>query len=328
MNNETVDSYGHETVFLAELVEVLGLKRGDLAVDCTSGGGGHTQLLLEKVGHEGRVIAIDQDPNAIDFLKQKFSSAVAVENLLVRQSKFSRISDIIKDLGLENRINGIIADLGVSSPQLDREDRGFSFMNDGPLDMRMNPADGGMSAKDVVSSLSLDELKKIFADLGEEPKAYYAARAIVEARGKSEINTTFQLAEVVKKAIHYKTVSRKHPATRVFQALRMYVNDELGELEKLLNAGFELLKPGGTLAIISFHSLEDRMIKQSFKKIAGKGRESAIDASLPFTEEERISRLDIRGEIGKPFPMVPSEDEIRRNPRARSAKLRFLRKIR
>ncbi|MBF0440453.1 MAG: 16S rRNA (cytosine(1402)-N(4))-methyltransferase RsmH [Oligoflexales bacterium] len=316
----------HTSVMQKELVDALDLKPGGLAIDCTSGAGGHTKLLLDKVKENGRIFALDRDPAAISFLtsslKEKYS------NLEIIMAPFSKIKAIAEEFGITKCIDGICADIGVSSPQLDNPERGFSFEKDGPLDMRMDPQNNEMTAYKVINEYSEDELTRIFKEFGEEPKSRFAARKIVAERKKSPINSTFRLSEIIKESIYYKTGSKKHPATKIFQAIRIYVNQELNELEKLIKDGFEILSPGGRLAIISFHSLEDRIIKNTFNKLGGKNSSLQLLRHVPLTHEEEMKHNQVQGKIIKPFPMLPSEDEIKANPRSRSAKLRIIEKTR
>lgn len=314
----------HITVLKNELVDFLSLKKGDAVIDCTAGRGGHTELLLDAVGETGKVIALDRDPDAIAFMETRFASQLQKGQLILRKAPFSQVKAVIAELGLEGKLSGVAADIGVSSPQIDVASRGFSFRADGPLDMRMDSVTGETAA-DLVNNLSGGELTKIFWEFGEEPKAKFAAQAIVKERAKAPILTTYQLADIVEKAIFYREKSRKHPATKIFQALRIAVNDELGELETLLEDGFSLLKKNGRMGIISFHSLEDRLVKRKFETLTGK--KTKIPRDLPLTEEAWQKMKGAKAQIIKPFPIEPSEAEIEANPRSRSAKLRVLEKI-
>jgi len=319
--------FEHITVLKDELVQGLQLKPGDIAVDCTAGGGGHTAGLLEAVGAEGKVIAFDRDQMAVDHLQRRFTAEIACGRLRVEWARFSELGSTLKNLGLEGKIAGVAADIGVSSPQIDVADRGFSFSNDGPLDMRMNKSGTDQSAAEYLATASVQELTKVFRDYGEEPKAKFVAEAIVRTREQSPLTSTTQLAKLVDESIHYRERSRKHPATKIFQALRIVVNDELGELERLLNSGFECLKSGGRLGIISFHSLEDRLVKRRFLDLTGRREEAGLPREVPLTEEQVRVVRNAKGTIIKPFPLVPSDEEINKNPRSRSAKLRVIEKI-
>ena len=317
-------TFNHKTVLLHELVDALMLKPGTIAIDCTAGGGGHTSLLLEHVDPLGKVFACDRDKQAIENMQERFKAEIADNRLTLLHTPFSEFS---KHISKSITIQGICADLGVSSPQLDESQRGFSFMHDGPLDMRMSPESSEPSAADVVANYSAEELETIIRSLGEEPKAKFVANAIVKQRETKPITTTLELANLVAKAIHYKQKSKKHPATKTFQALRIYVNKELDEIKKLLEQAFMRLAPGGRLAIISFHSLEDRIVKDFFKEMAGKKQNQSIPRDLPLTTDQLATLQNIRARIIKPFPIIPKEEEIESNPRARSAKLRVLEKL-
>ncbi|NRA43559.1 MAG: 16S rRNA (cytosine(1402)-N(4))-methyltransferase RsmH [Oligoflexales bacterium] len=317
-------TFKHTTVLLHELVDALNLKAGNTAVDCTAGGGGHTSLMLEKVASSGQVFACDRDLRAIENLNKRFETQIKSKELSLLHTRFSDFDKLIpKDIPC----HGIGADLGVSSPQLDESDRGFSFMHDGPLDMRMSPESMDPSAADIVASYSSEELEKIIRTLGEEPKARFVANAIVKQRELSPITSTHQLANIVAGAIHYKQKSKKHPATKTFQALRIYVNKELEEVRTLLDRAFNRLEKGGRLAIITFHSLEDRLVKDFFKEKAGKKPNQAIPRDIPLTADELHALQNIEAKIIKPFPMLPKTEEINSNPRVRSAKLRVLEKL-
>ena len=312
--------FSHITVLKDELVKGLALKPGALAVDCTAGGGGHTRLMLEQVGPSGHIYAIDRDQLAITTLTQRFEQELERGEISLLKGSFSEVISEIPD-----QVDAIAADLGVSSPQLDLAERGFSFMKDGPLDMRMNP-EQGPSAADIIRDYDQHELTTLFRKWGEEPKAKFIAQAIVKQRDITPITTTLQLAEIVKGAVHYKTKSHKHPATKVFQALRIAVNEELTEVESLLSKALTKLKPGGRLAIITFHSLEDRIVKQFFKQCSGSANQIPELRGLPLTEEQLSQYYKAEGKIIKPFPVNPTDEEIDRNPRSRSARLRVLEK--
>ena len=297
----------------------LQLQPGDIGIDCTTGAGGHTALMLGAVGESGKVFAIDRDETAIKLAAANLDAENSA-NLTLVHGRFSELGDVICQHDLDQKVQGICADIGVSSMHLDRSERGFSFMNDGPLDMRMDQG-SGRTAADIVNEESEEELTRIFREYGEEPKAKFAARRIVEAREGSPITTTAALADLVKGAIHYPARSRKHPATKVFQALRIAVNEELGELQTMLDDAFAALRPGGRLAIISFHALEDRIVKTKFRELAGRVKEE-VPRGLPIPNREEKAP----GKIVKPFPQKPTDEEIERNPRARSAKLRVVEK--
>ena len=315
------DEYGHLSVFHDELPSNGRPKDVDtdslgIAIDCTSGGGGHTAKLLA-MGYQ-KVIAFDRDPQAIAFLSKRFSKEIEIGKLTLVNNGFASIKQACSYYLEDLQIHTIIADLGVSSPQLDEADRGFSFMREGPLDMRMSP--NLIPASELIETVELSDLTKIIRDYGEDPKAYQIAKAILREQEKEPITTTLRLAKIVEKAARYKEKSRKHPATKTFQALRIWVNDELGQLETLIKDGFELLSPSGRISIISFHSIEDRIIKKFFKHLSSL---PTLPRGLPIIESETP-----RANLVKPFPLKPEKEEMESNPRARSAKLRTIEKIR
>tara|TARA_B100001094_G_scaffold328368_1_gene388645 strand:- start:49 stop:993 length:945 start_codon:yes stop_codon:yes gene_type:complete len=312
-------SFCHVTVLKEELVKFTCPKPINLGIDCTAGGGGHTDLLLKNLTEQGRVIAIDRDPKAIAFLRERFCKEIDQEKLILMNLKFSEIDSYLVSEG--KAPDAIIADLGVSSPQIDQGSRGFSFMEDGPLDMRMNPGDG-QSAKDLVNQLSELELRDIIFRYGEEPKARFIAREIVKKREEKLITTTRELANIICDAIHYKSKSKKNPATKTFQALRIFINSELEEAEKLISISMQRLAKKGRLGIITFHSLEDRIVKQAYKKVCSENIPK--DIMLTAADLSKISKAEAK--IIKPFPITPAETEVYQNPRSRSAKLRVLEK--
>ncbi|MBQ49419.1 MAG: 16S rRNA (cytosine(1402)-N(4))-methyltransferase [Zetaproteobacteria bacterium] len=313
--------FHHITVLKRQTVDALNLQPGDIAIDCTAGGGGHTELMLEATGKNGKVFALDQDQTAIDHLHEKFSNEIKQGSLEIIKSNFGAIAEICREHRIVGKVSGIAADIGISSHQIDTADRGFSFQSDGPLDMRMDK-NRDLTAADIVNSWEQEDLIDIFRRYGEEPKAIFGAKGIIEFRKTSKISTTSQLAEILAKSIHYKTRSRKHPATKIFQALRIAVNNELGELELLLGGGLQSLKSGGRLSVISFHSLEDRIIKQYYKQQAGLNKKPIL-RDLPVLPE----KTEEYAKIIKPFPQTPDENELQINPRSRSAKLRTLEKV-
>jgi 16S rRNA (cytosine1402-N4)-methyltransferase len=316
----------HKTVLHQELVDCLALQPGDTAIDCTMGYGGHTSLILSKVGASGKVFAIDRDQDAIDFCTAKFKQEIENNNLKIIKSSFGDIGHIAKSEGIFKSINGICADLGVSSVQLDRAEKGFSFSKDGPLDMRMDQSSNSSNrtAADFVNQEDEETMIEVFRTYGEEPQARRIAKAIIKARTERPFATTVQLANCVAGAMNYQSASRKHPATKVFQAIRIAINEELEQLKQLITDGFNSLKIGGRLGLISFHSLEDRIIKHSFLDLTGRGTKAPPPREAPLTDEQARKMRCIQGRIVKPFPLVPSDEEILSNPRARSAKLRVV----
>jgi len=300
----------HIPVLLAEVLASLEPQDGAVFIDGTFGAGGYTRAILEAA--DCSVLALDRDPSAIlgsQSLQQEFG-----ERLTVVESRFSELDEAAREQGVAP-VDGIVLDIGVSSMQLDEAERGFSFQADGPLDMRMSSA--GISAADVVNDADEEDLARIVYVLGEERRSRAVARGIVRARGEARITTTRALAEVVSRAVGGRRGEEQHPATRTFQALRIYVNDELGELARGLAAAERTLKPGGRLVVVTFHSLEDRIVKRFLQERAGK--ESQVSRHLP----PQSVKLQVPSfEIVNPRPLTPSKEELEVNPRARSARLR------
>jgi S-adenosyl-methyltransferase mraW len=310
----------HITVLLHEAVDGLALKENGVYIDGTFGRGGHSRLILSKLSPNGRLIAIDRDPRAIAEAQKIQDPRFQIEH-----NSFSHIPEICEKLGLVGKIDGILLDLGVSSPQLDEAERGFSFMQDGPLDMRMDTTQG-LSAAEWLKQVCLEDLTWVLKTFGEERFAKRIATAIAEynknalKNGGEFLSRTAQLAELISNAVPFKD-KHKHPATRSFQAIRIFINAELDELESVLSTALEMLAPQGRLSVISFHSLEDRMVKHFMKK-QSKGEE--IPKGLPLREDQiqRNRKLKI---IGK--AIQPSDAEIQANPRARSAVLRIAERL-
>lgn len=296
--------FTHTSVMLGRTIEALAPVKGGLYVDCTSGGGGHTGELLKRVGPEGAVLGIDQDPDAVEYLTETLGAEYP--NFIIRRSNFARIEDVLRDVGWE-AVDGMVLDLGISSHQLEESGRGFSFGQNEPLDMRMNP-DVQTTAREIVNRMPESKLADLIFLYGEERASRRVARAIVWARKKKPVETSSELADIVRKAL-YKPGRRPRidPATRTFQALRLAVNRELESLETFLAVAPGFLKIGGRLAVISFHSLEDRLVKNAM--IRGKK-----------PEPDQAGKPAIMALHKK--PLLPSEEEIEMNPRARSAKLR------
>ena len=299
------------------MLEALRPQPGGVFIDGTLGGAGHTALLLERVGPRGRVLAIDADPQALERARARLGAALAEGRLLLRHGNFRELHALARAAELAP-VDGILLDLGLSSDQLAARERGFSFAADGALDMRFDPT-RGESATDLVNTRDANELADIFWRYGEERFSRHIARRIVEARGQKPITRADELARLVAGVVHGRP-GGVHPATRVFQALRIAVNDELGSLEAALPAAVETLKPGGRLAIISFHSLEDRIVKQFFQR---EQRGCVCPPEAPQCVCGRQPRLRI---ITR-HPIAPSEAEVSANPRARSAKLRVAERI-
>ncbi|KFA59842.1 16S rRNA (cytosine(1402)-N(4))-methyltransferase [Gilliamella sp. Choc4-2] len=303
--------YQHTTVLLNEAITALNIKKDGIYIDGTFGRGGHSKLILQQLGPKGKLIAIDRDDRA-----QKVALNINDSRFTFIHGEFSNVYQYADEQGLLGKIDGFLLDLGVSSPQLDNPERGFSFMRDGPLDMRMNNHKG-MTASEWLLNSSEDDIAWVLRTFGEEKFAKRIARAIVEQNRVSPITRTLELANLIVKIIPKKD-KNKHPATRSFQAIRIYINSELEEVEQALNSSLPLLGNNGRLAIISFHSLEDRIVKQFINK-QSKGPE--FPAGLPLTEEQikqyGTAKLKSLGKI------KPSSIEIYNNPRSRSAILRI-----
>lgn len=286
----------HQPVLLNEVIEYLNVKEGGRYIDTTVGGGGHAERIIQK---GGRLLGIDCDPEAVEFAKKRLEKDCPGAFWKIVQGNFANLSEIAQEHGF-TQVNGILFDLGVSSHQLEAPERGFSFQEEGPLDMRMDP-DLAVTAADLVNALSRNELNALFTRLGEEKRARAIADALVRARCLKKIQTTDQLANIVVEIYGgRRKVHGRHPATKVFQALRIAVNDELNNLKEGLLQAEKLLRPSGRLVIISFHGLEDRIVKNFFK------------------EKSRAGRLEIMTKK----PIRPTEKEMDFNPRSRSAKLR------
>lgn len=307
--------FKHIPVLFNESIDALDIKPDGLYADCTAGGGGHSNAILDRLSENGKLIAVDRDPEAIATLTERFEGR---ENVSIVNDNFFNIKTILSRFTDEGA-DGILADLGVSSHQLDDAARGFSFHADAPLDMRMSMQ--GMSAADAVNSLSQRELQDIIYRYGEDKFAPRIAAGIVRAREEKPIETTLELAEIIKSSIP--AAARReggHPARRTFQALRIYVNGELDGLDGAINDMFDSLKVGGRLAIITFHSLEDRAVKQTFASLC----EGCIcPPEFPVCVCGRKSRGRLLQKA-----LAPSREELERNPRSRSARLRVIEKIR
>ncbi|WP_044872055.1 16S rRNA (cytosine(1402)-N(4))-methyltransferase RsmH [Pseudomonas sp. LFM046] len=310
-------SFRHITVLLEEAVDGLALRTDGCYLDGTFGRGGHSRLILERLGPGGRLLGFDKDPQAI-----AAGQALAADDgrFVIVQRSFAELGEEVHALGLDGKVDGVLLDLGVSSPQLDDPERGFSFLNDGPLDMRMNP-DRGQSAAQWIATASEDEIARVFKDYGEERFAKRMARAVVQRRTEKPFERTADLAAVLA-AANPAWEKGKNPATRAFQGIRIHVNNELGDLEQGLDAALEALAVGGRLVVISFHSLEDRIVKQFMRKHA-KGEADKLPRDLPVRQAAFEPRLKLLGK-----PQYASEEELKANPRSRSAVMRVAEKLR
>ncbi len=299
----------HLPVMVEEVISYLDLKDGGYYLDGTIGLGGHAISILKHKQGKINLLGIDQDKKSIEIAKKRIKEAGFEDRVILENAKFSEFSIIMKKLGWSG-LDGALLDLGISSFQLADPDKGLSFIRDFPLDMRLNPAFSPISAKDVVNSYDYRKIKEIIKRYGEDPFASKIAKAIVRYREKKRIETTAELAKIVESAypVKVRERSKNHPATRTFQALRIYVNNELKELENFLKQIPFFLNPKGRVVIISFHSLEDRLVKRFFRYFE--------------KEDKKLMEKGLRFEVLTPKPIVPKEDEIKRNIRSRSAKMR------
>ncbi len=305
--------FKHYSVMLKEVIDGLCIKPDGVYVDCTIGGAGHTKAILKLLNENGRVIGIDRDGDAIQNAKE----SVADSRLLLYRDNFSNIADAVRYFGFD-KIDGMLIDLGVSSYQLDTADRGFSYINDAQLDMRMN-RDDKKSAYDVVNGYTKNQLEKIFYEYGEERFSARIASKIVEARETAPINTTSELSRLIASAIPKSVKFDGHPAKRCFQAIRIEVNGELDAIEPTLKNGLELLKSGGRMTVLTFHSLEDRIVKNVFRDFE---EPCKCPKDLPCVcGKTPVARVITRK------PMLPSKSELEENSRSKPAKLRIIEKI-
>ena len=306
----------HYSVLLKEIIEGLNIKPNGIYVDATLGYGGMSKCILEKLNDKGLLICIDQDEEARNYsndLLKKISN-----NYRIIADNFSNLKDILNSLKIKN-IDGIIFDLGFSSPQIDDQKRGFSFMMDAPLDMRMN-LDSSLTAKDIVNNYKEEELLNSFYEYGEEKNSKVIVKKIIEERKEKEISTTLELVEIIKKATGANYFFKNHPERKIFQALRIMVNDELNVLEKALPEAINRLNAKGRICVISFHSLEDRIVKNVFKKYSDVPE---IFKGIPDIPKEYLPKIKL---VNKK-PIMATEEEIKENSRSHSAKLRIGEKI-
>ena len=307
-------TYKHKTVLLDEAVDALAIKPDGFYIDGTYGRGGHSQQILKQLGEQGRLMGIDKDPEAIKHGNQIHNQDA---RLIMYQGSFATIKLVAENGNFLGKVDGVLLDLGVSSPQLDDAERGFSFMRDGPLDMRMDP-NSGISAADWLAYAEEDEITDVLKRFGEEKFGKRIAKGIIARRQINPITTTQELVDVIDEAVPVKD-KFKHLATRSFQGIRIFINNELSDLEQALEGILEILKPGGRMAIISFHSLEDRMVKRFIRKhVQGDN----FPKDLPVTEEQLNKRLKARGKAIK-----ASAEELAVNSRSRSAVMRIAEKI-
>ena len=308
--------FNHAPVLHREVIEQMNIRADGLYVDGTYGRGGHAQSILERLGEHGRLIVMDKDPEAIDSARSKMGDDLRVT---IVHDDYEHLPGLLAEMKLSAQVDGVLLDLGVSSPQLDDASRGFSFQKAGPLDMRMNPQEGE-SAAEWLQHADAESIAKVLWELGEERYSRRIARKIVETRDHQPIEDTADLSALIASCIPQRE-QKKHPATRSFQAIRIYINRELEHLTAILDSIFDVLKIGGRLLVISFHSLEDRIVKRFFKTQSSKPR---VPRGLPLRESELVSNIRLRI-IGKAFKAGPQE--LATNPRARSAVLRVAERV-
>lgn len=308
-----VDS--HVPVLLEDTVDQLRVVTNGIYVDGTFGRGGHSREILRRLGSEGRLLALDRDPQAVAAGRVL---AGADRRFTIEQRNFGQLQDFLREQDVFGRVDGVLLDLGVSSPQLDDGQRGFGFRVDGPLDMRMNPGEG-LSACDWLNTATEESIRTVLYRFGEERAAPRIAREICRQRAERPLATTGELAALVERVVRRKP-GAKHPATKTFQAIRIHINDELGAVERVLDQAVDALHPGGRLAVISFHSLEDRLVKRYLRDQA---RVDPALSRLPQVPESALPRLRLPARA-----IRPGEDELQRNPRSRSATLRVGERIR
>ncbi|MCD8377357.1 MAG: 16S rRNA (cytosine(1402)-N(4))-methyltransferase RsmH [Candidatus Gastranaerophilales bacterium] len=308
-----MSEFKHFTVMKQEAVDALNCRNGLIYVDCTLGGGGHSELILQKISPNGKLFAFDIDDEAVEYASNRLKQ---YDNLTIIKNSYINIKSVMKSYGIEKITGGVVLDLGASYHQLTKQERGFSFSKEAPLDMRFDMSKD-FSAYDVINSYKEGELVKIFSEYGEERFSKRIAKAIVNKRNQSPIRTTTELAEIIINSVP-KIKSSIHPATRVFQAIRIEVNNELKNVKIVLNDVLDLLDVGAIISVISFHSLEDRIVKRLFKYEAQKCRCNEMICKCPPPRIEIVNKK----------PITAAEAEIKENPPSRSAKLRIVKCIR
>ena len=314
MENTSSSNFQHYTVMAHEAVDALQCERGKIYVDATLGGGGHSELILQKIQPDGRLIAFDIDSDAINYASERLKN---YKNLTIVKESYSNIKKVLQDLDIKEITGGIVFDLGASYHQLTKQERGFSFMKDAPLDMRFNQ-DSDFSAYDVINGYSEDDLIRIISEYGEERFTKRIVKNIIDSRKLKNIETTGELAQIITNAVP-KTKEKIHPATRTFQAIRIEVNHELQNIKNTLNEVLTLLSVGAIISVISFHSLEDRLVKQCFKYYSAKCRCKPTDP-VCHCKPPMLELINKK-------PITATEEEISVNPPSRSAKLRVAKKI-
>ncbi len=305
----------HYSVLLSESIEGLNIKEDGIYIDATLGYGGHSSEILKKIP-KGHLYSFDQDKEAIEFSNNRLSKIG--NNFTIIHSNFVNMVEELEKLNI-NKVDGILFDLGLSSPQIDEKERGFSFMSDSPLDMRMNREDK-TTAKDIINNYSYDELLNIFYSYGEEKMSKQIAKKIISERENKEINTTKELVDIIKNAVGAKYFNNSHPERNIFQAIRIEVNNELNTLRTILPKAINILNTGGRISVITFHSLEDRIVKQAFKKASDVNE---LVKGLPEIPSEYKPLIKL---INKK-PIIPSSKELEENTRSKSAKLRIIERL-
>ena len=309
-----VSAFEHISVLPKEAVEALNIQSDGVYIDATFGRGGHSGLILDQLDDDGRLLAFDCDHQAVEHANSLFGTDA---RFTIARSNYSEMADVASEFGITGGVHGVLFDLGVSSPQLDQAERGFSFDKSGPLDMRMDQ-DTGLPVSQWLQTASAEDVAEVFRDYGDERYAKRIARKVVEAVEAKPITDTLELAEIIK-AAHPRWEKHKHPATRCFQALRIFINRELDHLKAALESCVDLLRPGGRIVVISFHSLEDRIVKRFFR---GPDRNASLPRGLPVVEDETPWVLrKIGGSVR------PTDGELASNPRARSSIMRIAEKV-